>query len=341
MACAEGTLKSGPLYLSRLPGEGPQRPIEPCTNFWTCDDIKLGNGQYAAPIADDGTVVPNDIKVTVRNGGAQPVTNVYVQVWICDYNVGIGPAGGIASAGGKSGLGPRFLGNLAAGASREITVRWYATFADRVRNPDGHHCIIANAYGDAPDTGVFIPSNATQDVIFICCDSHHGWRNLVAKPISKKLIVEGDDRFELGFLLGNPTRNDLEGLITVTEVPMGFGIVERNHLLDLGLVEWTDPRLDPVCTRLVLAGEGEFPPGKSVVVAGTDRRMADLGMEGGVGAGREIPFRIGPDDQVPMRVTGVFDRDTEPGEVFVFDVVQHDAKGNVLSGARMLAAVGR
>jgi len=341
MACAEGTVKSGPLYLSRLPGEGMQRPIEPCTNFWTCNDIKLGNGEYDAPATDDDTVRKNEIKVTVRNGGTEPVTNVTLQVWVCDYNVGIGPAGGIDSAGGAGGLGDRYLTVLEKGQSKEFTLFWYATYADRVRNPGGHHCIIANVKGDAPETGTLIDTAATQDVIFICCDSHHGWRNIAAKPISKKLMAEGDDRFDLGFLLGNPTRNDLEGTLTVTEVPMGFGAVERDHLLNLGWVEWTDPRLDPVCTRLVLAGEGGFPPGKSVVVAGTDRRMADLGMEGGIGAGREIPFRIGPDDQIPMRVTGVFDRDAEPGEVFVFDVVQQDTKGNVLSGARMLAAVGR
>jgi hypothetical protein len=348
MVCSDETTKSGPLYLRRKPGENEKRPIEPCTDFWMCPDLAIDGGIDAgtakAPAGPNDPPVENRIKVTVRNAAASTIQNVAVQVWVCDYGVGIGPKGGIPSAGGANGLGPRLLGDIASGGSATAVLRWFVTYADAQRNPDGHHCIIANAFGDAPDTGVQIRTNPlpTQDVIFICCDSHHGWRNINVKVASSMLIAQGEERFEFPFLLGNPTEGDLEGTLTVTEAGSGgFGITERDHLLSGGLVEWTDPGQDPECTRLVLGGDATLPPEEQVIVRGTGRRMVELGLDGEFGTGAGITFALPPDGTMPMRVTGVFDPDTQPGEVFVFDVIQRNGNGDVLAGARMLAAVVR
>jgi hypothetical protein len=348
MTCNEGTVKSGPIYLRRLVGENEKRPIEPCTDFWRCPDIEIQGGIDAgtakAP-STAGTTIDNYIQVTVRNAGTKTIENVEVQVWVCDYGVGIGPKGGIPSAGGPAGLGPRLLGDIASGASASAKLRWRVTHDDAIRNPDGHHCIIANAYGTAPDDNgleISVTPPFTKDVIFICCDSHHGWRNINAKVASGMLIAQGEGEFVFPLLVGNPTVNDLEGILTVTQVQQGgFGPTEREHLLSGGHVEWTHPDQDPKCTRLVLGGDADLPPDQQVIVSGTDRPMLDLGLDGDLGSGSEVKFALRPDDVMPLRVLGRFDPKTQPGEVFIFDVVQRDSNGEVLSGARMLATVVR
>lgn len=347
MACSQATIKSGPLYLRRLPNENQQRPIDPCTDFWRCPDIGFTNGIDAGtargPVSAAAPPVPNTIKVTVRNASANPIDDVEVQVWVCDFGVGIGPAGARASAGGPKGVGevPWYVGTVPGNGQASASVAWDVTRDDVTQN-NGHFCIIANVYGDDVGTRIVTDPLPQQEVIFICCDSHHGWRNINVVAASMAMIKEGEERFVFPFMVGNPTADDLEGTLTVTQVQQGvLGPTERDHLLSGGLLEWSDPEQDPTCTRLLLGGDAQLPPEEQVIAHAARRELHDLGLDGDLGSGREVPFRLGRDDQVRMQIQGSFDRGTRAGEILAFDVVQHDAKGEVLSGARMLAAVGR
>jgi hypothetical protein len=171
MACAKEETKSGKLLVRRDGVDVGSRPIEPCTNFWSSPDLFLQGGPSNTQ-AQAG--VAHTIKVRVKNINANPVEDVNVEAWVCDYTAGPLPTGQVSPPGRVTGFRP---GPLGPGASAVIDCAptWTPTTA-QVSINNGHLCLAGNAWAELPQPdGNELPAGG---VLKVCCDTHNAQTNI-------------------------------------------------------------------------------------------------------------------------------------------------------------------
>src|SRR4051794_5134152 len=137
----------GSLFIKFRANDTGTRPINPCTGFWESPSLWLTGGFDASTAKVD---VVNTIHAVVDNmASGQEKTGVRVQVWVCNYTIGVGPGGVTPSSPGGASGSIRTIGTIAAGASGEATIDWTPTEDDLVNAADpnsGHVCLGANCY---------------------------------------------------------------------------------------------------------------------------------------------------------------------------------------------------
>src|SRR5205814_1640439 len=103
MPCLPEETHSGPLLIKFSSSDAGAREIAGCgtTNpYWLSPSLFLGGGAVNPTTADVGAA--NEVHVRVDNISTQAVQDVNVQVWVCDYTMGVSPASGRPSAGGSN-----------------------------------------------------------------------------------------------------------------------------------------------------------------------------------------------------------------------------------------------
>jgi hypothetical protein len=291
----------------------------------------------------------------------QGVNFLTVQVWVCDYGIGVGPKGGIASAGGSAGLKDRHALTLAAGGQASFSVRWTPDVNDlniRTQQGKGHACIAANVFwkGTTPPPESDLLSGL--DVLAICGDGaegtggHHGQHNIMIGP-----MTTGMPMINLDFNVFNLLRKRETFVVEVEEI-LGAGalgaagrealLAERWIMLKGGKPGRVRPKhdhhgpLEPIERaklrrggRLVLR-RGHRP----IQIARKRVENPTLTGHGVDGKGPKVHVTVpgGRSQKIALQ----FPRPNEsPGTAHVFDVTQRNRQGRVLGGARIIAVTRR
>lgn len=353
MACTGANTFSGPLVIRYKTSDNGTRPIVPCdsTNpYWGSPDIWLVGG------VDPGTAkvgTANTVVVQVTNISGETVQDVSVQAWVCDFTVGIGPASGLASAGGANPL-TGYVSELAASSSVQIQCApaWTPVAADAALN-GGHVCLAANSYSGTD--GLSIPPSAFN----FCCDSHHAQRNIAVVQVKSAKIRSGNFRF----LVANPDLEDaIDTVVNVRAVSAryAFSAAERNALIDRGLVENVKelPRISELgatgeafATRSLFRATNSLqaarlrlarpdPAMDEIPIQVSRLRPVDYGLVSEViGNGREVRARLDPGQRVPVTMQLQLNENAPIGSVQTFDVSQTDANGDLVGGVRLVTVV--
>lgn len=303
MACAEEDIKSGKLLIRRDGSDVGNRPIEPCTNYWSSPDLFLQGGPSNTQ-AQAG--VDHRIKVRVKNIHSSAVEDVNVEAWVCDFTAGPLPTGQIDPPGRVTGFR---AGTLGAGASAVIdcSPMWRPTDAQVTIN-NGHLCLAANTWADLPQPdGNELPAGGT---LKVCCDSHHAQTNisLISAPRGAEAT--------LGMFLRAPEGQPvLTGILELRPITgrAGFGRAERQLVRShrqFGRRKITLSRLKPL---------GFFFEGP--------------GIDRGITARFEADSKRGKRVRIHIPV----DRARQKNSLQLFDLTTRDARTReVIGGARLL-----
>ena len=323
MACTQ--VKSGKLEINDV-----TFPIDPCTNYWLCPNVWLDHaGDMTVDAATAKVGAPNTVKVQVFNKNQQPISNVNVEVWVCDYTLGVSPASSLASSNPGNGAMVGFTGSIASGSSAIISCSpiWTPTTADAALN-GGHVCIAANCYGDSPgdDGQPLSPAGFS-----FCCNAHHAQRNIAVRAITQAMAKEGG--FGFRFFAANPDQErELEAVLEIKEVrgKMALTRNERQLLLSGPHVKVLASDYDQC--KLILAGDYAITP-----LRPSRFRPRELFLEGdAIGKGNSLKVYLKPGERLPLAMRAEFNSKEEPGGFYTFDVTQTNAHGEIVGGVRVM-----
>jgi hypothetical protein len=301
MPCSEQQLRRGALLISTVANDTIQnRPIEPCTNFWSSPDLWITGGVDRTTAREGAEIV---INVRVTNGGSQPLSDINVEAWVCDYTAGALPTGQIVPPGRTTGFAP---GPLNQGQSTVIRCAptWVPTHAQAVMN-GGHLCLAANVWSDSPADGVELPATGT---ILPCCNTHHAQRNIALVALTEMRIKQGMRLWGAG---GQEGQEVLLEFFPVTDEKL-FGEGERDLIEHSPWAGRLDPHLaDPDGTKIAIAG----------------REVT----------GRRALLKLSPTKSRDLELTVELPSRDKPGAIRVFDAVTRDARtDDLVGGARLL-----
>jgi hypothetical protein len=321
MPCSEADTKSGNLVIRYNNADTGTRPIDPCTGYWLSPDLWLEGG------VDTSTAkvgVANTVKVRVTNNSNAPISSVNVQVWVCNFTLGISPASGIASAGGANPM-TGFVSSIDPGAANAATIAcsptWTPAQADAALN-GGHVCLAGNCYSDdSPPDGATIPP----DVFNFCCNCHHGQRNIAVKAVPgfrRKIILE----FPL--FIANP--HSIRRLPPELRKEQPF-IIRLKHL---NPKEAAGPEIrahlkSHPCAKLGFHPSELKPKGFSLSGRGLECKEGSC----------DCKITIPAEKQMPVEFQAVFSPEELVGHYHAFDLVQMDLKGEVVGGATVVAVI--
>jgi hypothetical protein len=321
MPCSDAETKSGKLVIRYNNADTGARPIDPCTNFWLSPDMWLEGGVDAAT-AKVG--VPNTVKVRVTNNSTAPITSVNVQVWVCNYTLGISPSSGIPSAGGANPM-TGFVNSIDPGAANAATIAcsptWTPAASDAALN-GGHVCLAANCYSDDnPPDGASIPP----DVFSFCCNCHHGQHNIAVKVVS---MFRGKKILEFPMLIANPRPPRL----IPPEWRRGQPFVIR--LKHLSPKEAAGPEVQGrlkshPCARLGFHPSEMKPENFTLSGSGLECKEDS----------NQCRIVIPSEKIMPVVFQAVFSPEETIGNYHAFDLIQMDLKGEVVGGARVVAVI--
>lgn len=360
MPCQSGEVKNGKLligYAANDTKSNPaQRPLADGTAYWGSPNIRLLGG------VDDGTArvdpdpnkpVSHFIEVRVANISNQPVSQVKIEVWVCDFTMGVTPSSSLASSN-PSGLPMEGYaeGPINPGADFPITCGpWKPVASDATLN-NGHVCIAANCYLNDGSDGSPIslrPAPFTNKFSFLC-DTHHAQRNIA-------VVVKAADGKGLGFKmnLANPLPfGTFNGTIDINRTLSKVALVKStrdqfrsmseimylkggpHQLKDMGakLIMPKDLTLPRAIDRgqfLLNLGDNRFTP------LFFSRFQPDFALDAeGVGVGQNLKVTLKEGQVNPLAVQVKLDAGEQPGAVHTFDMLQRDESGTVVGGARLL-----
>lgn len=310
-----------------------------------------------------------NVKVGTKETSFPAVSpRVKVQMWVCDYTLGIGPAsvrqytgGSFPEAGQTASIierptDPPGSKTITTSAPQVARLAWTPLSGDmRNVNAQGeaHMCVAANTYwggSNPPAEGAPMPP---PDVINVCAEQHHGQLNIGILP-------KGDEEIEIDvhhakWWQEDGRDGDRRYTIEIREPVGRLGTVERETLaiqrfvkltgVDMRAVRRKLPRdsegraLEPLVRTALRAGAKPTIRGKPL--GATRRKLRFLELEAGGKKGRKLEVRV-PTGRKPLPVLlHAALADADPiGAFKVLDVVQR--RGNrVLGGARVLVVKDR
>ena len=159
-----------------------QRPIVPCEGVSASPDLRLSGG---IDIHTAVAGVAHSIRVRIENAGSAELTDIFVQVWLCDLDGGPPPSRILDPPGAMTAF---FGGPLGPRESRLIQMesRWTPDVALAAWAED-RLCIAANVFATRPAEGAQLTGEGT---IGPCLDAHHAIALVaVRRPATKSPAV--------------------------------------------------------------------------------------------------------------------------------------------------------
>ncbi len=287
MPCSEADTHSKRLTLRDSTADDGTRPLADGTAYWESPDLFINGG------IDPGTAkvgADNHIMANVHNETQAPISNINLEVWVCDYTMGINPSSALASSNpGGAPMTGFASGPIPAGGNLVVDCGiWHPVPADASLN-GGHVCIAGNCYGDgdgAPFSG--------SDFKFLC-DCHHGQHNIAVVQLAMNKIRDfhfqmiaanpflRQDRAETFITLNQPTHKQRPALYPVKADIVFRGdskvvkpgvtwalLLKHNQKVPMLLRLAFDPKEKPGSKHLFhltqATGEGEVVGGATLVV---------------------------------------------------------------------------
>ncbi len=255
----------------------------------------------------------------VENGGTEPLDDIRIEVFPCDYTVGPLPAGMLVRGGAFTG---RDRHVLEPGQKRVIRSDgvWVPT-AQQVSLNKGHLCLAVNCFASNPDDGTeLLPGTP----ILPLCDSHHGQRNIALVAAPPGTIV--------------PHNVALWGMAEGIDQPP---VEEIQIKTEPKTKPPTDPGEEFGPGDLDLINSGPFGPDFTDFTVSRSIRepiYETLAMNvPDVGRGRELRVEVSPEEPRIGVLEIEVGADEVPGSVQIYDTIGRDPRtGSVLGGARML-----
>ena len=347
----------GPLVIGYKDNDNGTRPIPDSAPYWASPDIWLEHpSDTTINEATTRVGVATTLKVLIHNISANPIQNVSVEAFVCNFTSGVSPATAIVGTGKFTG----FVGTIGTGGSNAAVVActpvWTPTAAqlDDQNNHGGHVCMFANCFSDTDgqsvDTMALDP--ITHSLPFRC-DSHLAQRNIQIVAASKGNGGAGLKNIPINVILANPSRD-----IGVTVTPgirrvVGAAAITKNERWMLE----TSPFIKTVHVggrkRFVLADQGEImfsnraaarkaillPEDVSLVKASRFRRF-DYDFEvADIGTGRDMSIPLEPGETKPITVNVALNTNEAIGSTHTFDITHTTADGTVLGGVRVLTVI--
>jgi hypothetical protein len=188
------------LYIKYHAQDAGVRPIPSCGQNppwpWLATSISMtdvnGNVLNKAKVGEACKIC---VRVDSKESTYPTFPRPKVQVWVCDFTLGVGPGsvrqynGSIPEAGISGSvisLTPGAANSVASGAPGLAKIDWTPEDGDlRNVNADGeaHMCIAANVYYEGPDApgaeGAVMPP---PDFIDVCGNQHHAQLNIAIQP---------------------------------------------------------------------------------------------------------------------------------------------------------------
>jgi hypothetical protein len=352
------------LFIKYHSGDTGGRPIPNCGTQppwpWLSPSITITHPN-GAPLdkAKVGSACKINVQVDTKEAPFPNVSpHVKVQVWACDYTLGVGPQSVRQYAGSfpEVGRSPSVLSDMTTSAPGRVSIDWTPVQGD-LRNinqqtGEGHICIGANAFweGEPPpsEPGPLPPP----DVLDICGNQHHGQLNIAIQPT-------GDEESVLLVDVHNFRGAGDVYRVDVRETPGSLGIVERAQILAEPFATLVGGRLDwrrllrtpapaegtpvePLAHRALRAG-GKLVIARGQVPLRVSRKplgLLGLGTDGETG--RDLRLRV-PAGRRPktIELRAAFARGEPLGAVKVVDLVQRTQAGRLIGGGRVVLVKSR
>ena len=379
MPCAPQDVKSGGLLIRDSGADTGARPFANGDNepYWNSPSINLFiNGANQNGLAKVGA--QNAVVVTVTNISQAPLSDVSVEVWVCDFTMGVSPSTSLNSSNpGGAPMTGFFAGPLAPAASHDITAGpWTPVAADATLN-GGHVCIAANCFADNDGGPLASEGNAFK----FLCDSHHGQRNIHVAAVAPQM-----HKFNFRMRVSNPNPRltkvthvqiqHLQGLRAVADglrsqlltMPgVVFGTVkpgvnvtgQRGQLIKREMIQVAATHL---ATASVTGHDMLHltPEALKTVGLATSRNQFFLQTDEHsyvplafsnvlpksfaiqaprIRAGQLLDFNLREGQSAVMDVDVVLAAGAKPGDMHAFDLTQLSPHGDVLGGARIVLVV--
>jgi hypothetical protein len=331
MACNPEEVKSKRLTIRWTAGGGGgaaddgTRPLPDNTAYWESPDLYLSGGKDQST-AEVG--VPNIVWARIFNYGSEAVTGINIEAWVCNFMVGVNPAGSLPSSNpGGAAMTAYYSGTVAPGASADIQVAtWTPVPADAALN-GGHVCMAGNCFGDNNDNGA---SFTGTDMRFLC-DCHHGQHNIAVVVVPLGQI----HRFSFNFYAANPLRErELDTVIAIRPIEAKVELPPRvQQALLTGPHAVVDPRTKALQLASHLGGE-------AIQLAKVAPSLLQLRHPiATVDAREPLKLALRPHQQERMEAHVQFAPNERPGNVHVFDLTEHDTGGALIGGARLVTVI--
>jgi hypothetical protein len=345
---------SGNLFLSIDFGNSPStdtgtRPYTGSTPIWENASIWLAGGpnQTQTQVND-----PTTVQVRVSNDGNAPITNVLVDAYVMNPNVGASSpsqalhqlSGFLTSvAPGSGGTSPTDAHVATCKIQDPImgAIPWTPTPADLINtSPPGHLCLIANVYNQDHTDGGPLPAAATFN---IANDPHQGQRNIALLAAAPSPHISP----HLGFIaIPDPRRREttvtLEPVRQLAKDPVGavaaLGASERWLLRSQRGISYERPT-DDGPPRLVVARRGDEEP---VPIRFSEHELKAVLTVGDEPSGRQARLGGQPVERPPFGVPAsvrIDLSDESLGAMHLFDIVQRDPEGQPIGGGLRVLTV--
>ena len=348
---------SGPLLIRYNGTDNGTRPITPCdasNPYWISPSLWLDHP--ADTTIDEATTkvgVATTLKVLVHNIGAQPVNNVSVEAFVCDFTAGVSPASAIAGTGKFTG----FVNTIGTGGSNSAVVSctpiWTPNTTQLAIN-GGHVCLFANCFSDSDGQSVdtMAVDPVTKSLPF-CCDSHLAQRNIRIVAASQGQGGGGMRNIRVDLMVANPALDQSIEVIPAIHRVVGAGAITKNERWMLQ----TSPFIQTVKigdrNHFVLAQQGEIfftsraaarkralSPEDVVLLRRSRFRNYDfLFAADGIAPGRDIQIPLEPRQARPVTMNLQLNQNEAIGSTHTFDISQALPDGTVIGGVRVLVIV--
>lgn len=204
MPCSEADTHSKQLTLRDSTTDDGTRPLADGTAYWESPDLFINGG------IDPGTAkvgADNHLMANVHNETQAPISNINLELWVCDFTMGINPSSALASSNpGGAPMTGFASGPVPPGGNVTVDCGiWHPVPADAALN-GGHVCIAGNCYGDgdgAPFSG--------SDFKFLC-DCHHAQHNIAVVQLGMSKI----NNFHFQMIAANPFLRQERALTFIT-----------------------------------------------------------------------------------------------------------------------------
>ena len=368
MPCQPSDLQyNGTLLIGDSTSDNGTRPFSDGDNepYWNSPFVFLSGGPGLGTYKAGTTCTVN---VTVKNISQQPLININVETWVCNFTMGVTPASSLASSNpGSAPMTGFWPGPLMSGTLQNIAMEqtWTPTAADAALN-GGHVCIAANCWADPPDRGATLSSMG--DVFNFLCNDHHAQRNIMVQTVpmggmQKKFVfpifvtnpashLSAVSHVQMNAVTGTPALRDLahtlkfESSIVEAQVAQSVRISQHAGQLfhsDMLQIEPHVAATSQAAMSLIPAADFKnrfFVPvdDKSFAPLTLSSHPAqDFTLESdSFGKGRTLTVNLAKDQVKPINVSVELGPAHKPGDMLVFDILQRLENGHPVGGARLI-----